>query len=155
MTATPSYSSTRTATPTLTPSITWTPSPTVSLTLTLSPSFTVSPSFTASPTKATNFYQQPELVKERGIYPNPFSDRARIYFTLRVASDAKLTIYNVAGEPIFTQSYPSTAGKNEILWDGINEAGSRCASGVYILRLDAQGYDGTSGHYWASLAIQR
>jgi uncharacterized repeat protein (TIGR01451 family) len=155
VTATPSYSSTRTATPTLTPSITWTASPTVSLTRTISPTFTISPSFTASPTKLTNFYQQPELVKDRGIYPNPFSDRARIYFTLRVASEVKLTIYNVAGEPIFVRSYTEAANKREILWEGINEAGGRCASGVYILRLDAQGDDGTTGYYWATMAIQR
>ena len=101
------------------------------------------------------FYQQPELIKERGIYPNPFSDKARIYFTLRVDAEVKLYIYNVAGEVIFIKDYPGKSGVNEILWDGINEVGARCASGVYILRLQAEGVDRSSGGYWATVAIQR
>ncbi len=109
----------------------------------------------ATRTRVIEFYQQPELVKERGIYPNPFSDRARIYFTLRVDAQVKLWVYNVAGEPLFTLERAGQAGKNEILWEGINQLGARCASGVYILRLQAEGVDRSSGGYWSSVAIQR
>jgi hypothetical protein len=101
------------------------------------------------------FYQQPDIIEDRGVYPNPFADKAHIYFTLRVDAEASLTVYNVAGEPIFTRHYAGTAGKNEILWDGINEASNRCASGVYILHLQAEGVDRSSGGYWVTVAIQR
>lgn len=125
----------------MTPSITLTPS--------------VSATFTISPTPAIKFYQQSDLIKERGIYPNPFTDRAKIFFTLRVQAVAKLYVYNVAGEPLFVREYPGVAGPNLIDWDGVNNDGARCASGVYILRLQAQGVDHSTGGYWATVSIQR
>lgn len=111
--------------------------------------------FTATPTSALKFYQQSDLIKERGIYPNPFTDRAKIYFTLRVDAVAKLYVYNVAGEPLFVREFAGRAGPNLIDWDGVNNEGARCASGIYILRLQAIGVDHSTGGYWASVAIQR
>lgn len=110
---------------------------------------------TISPSAVIDFYQQPELIKERGIYPNPFVETAHIYFNLRVDATVKLYIYNVAGEVIFIKDYPFKTGPEEILWDGINELGGRCASGVYILHLKATGVDRSSGGYWTQVAIQR
>jgi hypothetical protein len=101
------------------------------------------------------FYQQPELIRERGVYPNPFTDKVRLYFTLRVDAVAKLTIYNVAGEPIIFMERPGKAGANEIIWEGLNELGARCSSGVYLLNLRAEGLDGTTGGYWTHVVIVR
>lgn len=164
-TATRTSTETRTATPSPTQSLTRTDSPTQSLTSTLSatasatPSITVTPSisatFTVSPTAALKFYQQSDLIQERGIYPNPFAERAKIYFSLRVEAVAKLTVYNVAGEPLFVKQYPGVVGPNVIDWDGVNDSGARCASGIYILRLQADGVDRSTGGYWATVAIQR
>jgi hypothetical protein len=101
------------------------------------------------------FYQQPALVVEKGIYPNPFSDTAKIYFNLRVAAHLRLQFYNVAGEPVYHLELDAQAGQNQALWQGINQVGARCASGVYILHLTAVGIDQTSGGFWANLVIMR
>jgi len=138
---------TESATLTVTPSHSWTPS--------VTPTPSISPTFTISPTKAIQFYQQPELIRERGVYPNPFTDRVRLYFTLRVDAQAKLHIYNVAGEPILSLESAGKAGANEIIWQGLNEIGARCASGVYILNLRAEGVDGSAGGYWTNVVITR
>jgi hypothetical protein len=132
-----------------------TASPTATASATVTPTPSVSPTFSESPTRVIQFYQQPELIEERGIFPNPFAERAHIYFSLRVAAEATLTVYNVAGEPLFIRRYPGKAGKNEILWDGDNDSGQRCASGVYILRLQAEGVDRSQGGYWTQVVIQR
>jgi hypothetical protein len=116
---------------------------------------TISPTFSVSPTKNVQFYQQPAPVLLEGIYPNPFSDTAKIYFNLRVAAHLRLQFYNVAGEPVYHLELDAQAGQNQALWQGINQVGARCASGVYILHLTALGTDDSTGDFWANLVIMR
>jgi hypothetical protein len=111
--------------------------------------------FTATPTRIPDFYQQPELIKERGVYPNPFSDKTHLFFTLRVDAEVALAIYNVAGEPIFTKSYTCKAGPNEVVWEGLNEVAAKCSSGVYLVRARAAGIDQSNGSYWTTVVIVR
>ena len=101
------------------------------------------------------FYQQPALVVEKGIYPNPFRHTAMLYFNLRVAAHLKLQFYNVAGEAVYHLDLDAAAGQNQALWRGVNEVGARCASGVYILHLTADGVDQSNGGFWADLVIMR
>ena len=102
-----------------------------------------------------HFYQQERLIKVRGLYPNPFSEHLGVYFTLRVDAQIAFMVYNVAGEPIKRISLQGKAGKNLLNWDGDNEEGGRCASGVYLLRLDADGVDGTVDSFWERAAVSR
>ena len=145
-TATPTASLTRTASLTPTISATASVSPTISVT------FTVSQTFTQTPVK---YYEQPELIQERGVYPNPFKDSAHLFFTLRVAATVKVIAYNVAGEIVTVLTRPCGSGVNELSWDGSNDSGGRCASGIYLLHLKADGVDASSGSYWTNLAIAR
>jgi hypothetical protein len=112
----------------------------------------VSPTCSPSPDK---FYQQSNLILLKGLYPNPFSDHLGIYFTLRVDAPVALNIYNVAGEPIQTLTMAGKAGKNLMTWAGDNHDGGRCATGVYLLHLVAQGVDGTSEGFWERAAVSR
>jgi len=112
----------------------------------------VSPTVTET---SDRFYQQDKLIKVRGLYPNPFSDKLQIYYTLRVDAQCKLTVYNVAGEPIKSIPISGTAGKNLCVWYGDNESGGRCASGAYVLRFDAKGIDGTEDSFWERAACSR
>ena len=110
---------------------------------------------TVSPTPERAFYQQDSLIKVRGIYPNPFTDRVRVFFTLRVRATVEMLVYNVAGEPVRNLVLDGQAGVNEITWDGTNETGGRCASGVYILRVKGEGADGSRDGFWEQAAIVR
>lgn len=101
------------------------------------------------------FYQQPELIKEKGVYPNPFSDKARFYFMLRVDAVAKLIIYNVAGEVVYVKEAAGKAGPNELIWEGLNDLGGRCATGIYVVNLKAEGIDRSTGGYWTHVVIMR
>ena len=79
----------------------------------------------------------------------------RIFFTLRVAADVDLEVYNVAGEPIVHLQQACAATVNEIEWKGLNEAGGKCASGVYLVRLSAVGRDKSTGTFWTTVVIVR
>jgi flagellar hook assembly protein FlgD len=77
-----------------------------------------------------------------GVYPDPFIDKATIWFKLSADAQARLAIYNVAGEKVRTLQQSCKRGMNRFTWAGDNNYGARCASGYYILRLLA---DSTQG----------
>lgn len=70
-------------------------------------------------------------------YPNPFNSVTTIKFYLFKASDVKLSIFNLLGQKVTTlvNGHINEGGKHNVKWDG-----SRCASGVYICRMEAGGY---------------
>lgn len=95
------------------------------------------------------------MIQVRGLYPNPFSERLRVYFTLRVPAAVRCHVYDVAGEPIRVVEMAGRAGKNELVWEGDNGDGGRCASGTYLLHLEAWGVDGTEEGFWERAAVSR
>lgn len=65
-------------------------------------------------------------------FPNPFNPVTTISFSLPVASDATLVVYNVMGQKVATVADGFyEAGQHSIKWDG-----SAVASGVYFDRLE-------------------
>jgi hypothetical protein len=71
-------------------------------------------------------------------YPNPFNPTTSIAFSLPVASDYDLTIYNVSGQTIATFSGTEQAGHVVLEWHADD-----LASGVYFYRLDAGSFSDT------------
>ena len=74
-------------------------------------------------------------------YPNPFNPSTAIKFQVPVASDVRLSVYNILGQRVRTLvNQRMEAGSFEATWDGLNEQGARAASGVYIYRFEAGSY---------------
>jgi len=109
---------------------------------------------TASPS-ANGFAQQPSLVSEKSLFPNPFQSQLNVYVSVRVEAYATLSIFNIAGEPVRKIKQECQAGANSVVWDGNNDFGARCASGIYILHFAAQGVDGSQGAFWDRAAALR
>ena len=95
------------------------------------------------------------LIELKGIYPNPFEDELKLYFRLRADASVSFKAYNVAGELIFTEVKDQPQGMNFYVWPGENDSGGRVASGVYILRVEAEGVTGQRGDFWAQAAVVR
>lgn len=72
------------------------------------------------------------------IYPNPFNPLANISYTLKASVPVELRIFNQRGQIV--RSYtdlPNQTGINRLSWDGRDNNGRNCSSGVYLFRLSA------------------
>jgi myo-inositol-hexaphosphate 3-phosphohydrolase len=65
------------------------------------------------------------------IYPNPFNNSAKIYFSLPKASNIELKVYNILGEKL----HEITRGKYNAGDHQISFNSSGFGSGIYILLL--------------------
>ncbi len=71
-------------------------------------------------------------------YPNPFKDQTRICLKLDESAPASLKVYNIRGQMVKTLCNTDLPkGDSYLDWDGSDEQGKPCASGVYILRAKA------------------
>ncbi|HWR83290.1 MAG TPA: S8 family serine peptidase [Candidatus Deferrimicrobium sp.] len=74
-------------------------------------------------------------------YPNPFNLSTMISFDLAQPATVSMEIFNVLGERVkslLNSELP--AGRHEFIWDGNNETGATIASGVYLIRFQADNY---------------
>lgn len=69
-------------------------------------------------------------------YPNPFNSAVRIGFHLRQSGQVSVQICNIRGECIrrLTQEHMN-AGRHQIIWDGLDDAGQMTASGTLFITL--------------------
>jgi hypothetical protein len=77
-----------------------------------------------------------------GVRPNPFNPRTTIAFDLAAVGPASLRVFDLLGKHVRTLVDGTLAvGRHEAVWDGLDDSGRRVASGVYFVRLNAQGVD--------------
>lgn len=77
-------------------------------------------------------------------YPNPFNDFTKIKMRISEGSNVTLKIYSVTGSEVRTLfSGFKDIGFYEYIWDGRDNLGCRTASGVYFIRLSAEGFNKT------------
>ena len=70
-------------------------------------------------------------------FPNPFTERTTIAFTLSRSSKVTIEIYDMTMRlvKVVTQDAPMEVGKVKIEWDGKTEAGDDLARGVYFCQI--------------------
>ena len=73
-------------------------------------------------------------------YPNPFNPETEIGFTVPVACQVQLKIYNVAGQLVKIYQGDYGAGVHSISWDGTNLKGEDVGSGIYFYRMEADNF---------------
>ncbi len=73
-------------------------------------------------------------------YPNPFNPETTISFDMPKTAPATLAVYNVKGQLVKTLfDGNATFGKNNIVWNGTDNSGSKVSSGIYFYRLSTNG----------------
>jgi hypothetical protein len=74
--------------------------------------------------------------------PNPFNPVTKIAFSVREAGPVTIEIHNVAGRVVRTilDEELEAGTDGYVTWDGTNDRGERCASGVYFYRIRAPGF---------------
>ncbi|MFH1845819.1 MAG: FG-GAP-like repeat-containing protein, partial [bacterium] len=72
-------------------------------------------------------------------YPNPFNPTTTIRFTLTAAGPVQLAIYDSSGRLVRRLvDGARSPGRYAVTWDGRDERGVGCASGVYFCRLETR-----------------
>ncbi len=75
-------------------------------------------------------------------FPNPFNAFTKIQFYAKDYEKAELVIYDVLGQKVKTIFNGTTdAGENTITWNGDNDEGNSCSSGIYLYHLKIGGTD--------------
>lgn len=76
------------------------------------------------------------IAKLANAYPNPFrmgSQQARIDVTVKNGENGSVTVYNILGQAVKT--FKVTEGDNILRWDGRDNKGAACGSGIYFYKL--------------------
>jgi hypothetical protein len=69
-------------------------------------------------------------------FPNPFNPSTQIQFSVPVTARVTMNIYDILGRLVNTLvNGELVAGNYNITWDGRNNYGSQCASGIYLYQL--------------------
>ena len=73
-------------------------------------------------------------------YPNPFNPVTTINFSLPVATDVKLAVYNLLGQEVRTLvSGAMEPGNYKVIWNSRDNQSRRVSSGIYFYRLVVDG----------------
>jgi hypothetical protein len=81
----------------------------------------------------------PATLELRPNYPNPFREATTIVYAVPEAMDVELAVYNVLGQRVATLADgEKIPGVHRVRWDG-QARGAALASGVYFVRLRANG----------------
>jgi hypothetical protein len=76
-------------------------------------------------------------------YPNPFNPSTTIEYSIPMASNVKITVYNILGDVVnvLSNSYRE-AGSYRLNWNGTDNNGNKISSGVYFYELKAESNSG-------------
>jgi len=72
------------------------------------------------------------------IYPNPFNPSAFISYSLASPANVNIRVYNSRGQLVRNlMSSERGIGHHEVSWNGKDDQGSDCGTGIYFIRMDA------------------
>jgi flagellar hook assembly protein FlgD len=78
-------------------------------------------------------------------HPNPFGPSTTIRYVAPRGGHVSVRVYDLAGRAVATLvDGAATPGEHVAVWDGATDSGERAASGVYFVRLEAEGTTGAS-----------
>lgn len=77
--------------------------------------------------------------------PNPFNPRTRLFFSLDEGGAVCINIHDVAGRQVRTLLDENlAAGEHAVRWNGLDDSGRSCASGLYLARVVTPRGQGTA-----------
>jgi len=77
-------------------------------------------------------------------HPNPFNPRVTLSFSLPLAGQAQLAVFDLQGRRVRTlHEGPLPAGNHTLRWDGRDSRGQAVPAGVYLARISGAGQGAT------------
>lgn len=72
-------------------------------------------------------------------FPNPFSNRLQLTFNTGGTLTGELAVYDLAGKKVQVIHHGYfVAGENRFTWQGNDDSGNPCATGIYLVRLTSE-----------------
>jgi len=86
---------------------------------------------------------RPESPWLSGNHPNPFNPVTHLSYSLVSSGHIRIVVYNMGGERIrILADGRRPKGQYRVCWDGRSEDGSLVGSGIYLVRMEADGWTG-------------
>jgi len=76
-------------------------------------------------------------------YPNPFNPSTTFRFSTPEDGLVKFTVHDLLGRVVYSESRDMFAGNYSFTWEGKNQLDQQVVSGVYFLRMEAEGFTQT------------
>ncbi len=76
-------------------------------------------------------------------YPNPFNPSTTFRFSTPEDGLVKFTVHDLLGRVIYSENRDLFAGNYSFTWEGTNQLDQQVVSGVYFLRMEAEGFSQT------------
>ncbi len=93
----------------------------------------------------------PLATEFKPVYPNPFNPKVTLPFSLSADGSVAFEIYNTRGQLVRKINLGNKAtGNHSTEWDGRDDAGETCATGVYSVRMII----GTSSFYQKAILLK-
>jgi hypothetical protein len=86
--------------------------------------------------------QQPKYFVLYPNYPNPFNSSTTIRFDLPKSCPLNLNIYDLTGRLVKSVIHNEKleVGVHSVCWNGVDEAGTKVGSGVYLYKLESDDF---------------
>jgi hypothetical protein len=86
----------------------------------------------------------PAVFRLGAIYPNPSNPSATIEYEIPSPCRAVVKIFDLQGRLVRTLvDENQDIGRHEAVWNGRNQNGTRVASGIYLVKMDAKDFSDT------------
>jgi hypothetical protein len=83
---------------------------------------------------------KPVLTRLVSTYPNPFNQATRVVFEVAERARVNIGVYDIMGRKVRTlHDGVVPASRHDVTWQGIDDAGSPVATGIYFCRMTAGG----------------
>ncbi len=74
-------------------------------------------------------------------YPNPFNPETVVHYDLPIRSNVNISVFNMMGQKVATLvDKEMDAGSHSVVWNTEDDNGESLASGVYLYRMEADGF---------------
>ncbi len=77
----------------------------------------------------------------KSVFPNPFNPETTIEYSMKENGNVSLDIFNLKGQIVRTLfTGEMVKGTHKLVWDGKNNSGNSCGTGIFVLKMKAGKY---------------
>lgn len=91
-----------------------------------------------SPTDILNLEDELAQKFQFKAYPNPFTDRTTLQFSLENPEQVRIDVFDIRGRRLATLCHEEVFGKKSISWDGRSAQGGKLSPGLYFITLNSE-----------------